>query len=257
MSLHEDIFLAISQHLSNKQNIMLTGTSTKMNQLKHKIIYKEKVRIKKITHLSYFDNFENINICGFGYFEHLPKKIKHIYCDDRLPKSDNLKFMTTLTFKGDDFSMIKNNIPSSVTKLIISPSYGVKYLRNIDIPHSVTYLKFSGYWTGKPICHIPATVTHLIFNPWFNRSIELLIPSSVTHLAFGDCFDQPIKNNIPSSVTHLTFGRNFDQYIRDSIPSSVISLTLCPYDEHKKWKPTWYYLKDVPKTIPYVTLKNC
>jgi len=256
--IHEDIFLLISQYLSNRQNIMATMTSKKMNQLKYKIIYNGKIKIEKIILLTYFNNFENVDICSFKSIGCLPKNIKHIHYEYYLPKSDNLKFVTTLTFKGKDFSMIQNNIPPSVTYLIIKPPYYANNIYNINIPHSVTHLKFSGLFINDKykLSHdsIPPTITHLTFGYRFSGQIKGSIPSSVTHLTFGRCFDQSIKDSIPSSVTHLTFGYEFDQCIKNNIPSSIISLTLYPYNKDKTWRPTQYCWNDIPETISYVTL---
>jgi len=272
MSLYEDLFLQISQYLSNKENIALSMTSKLMNGLKYKIIYSGKVQLVKIINLSYFDNFENVDIMNMTSYERLPQKIKHIHFNNKIKKNIPLS-VTHWTFEGyyfypleaaeqsvthlifgDRFDNVlhKNRIPPLVTHII----FGWSFDRPIkdSIPPSVTHLTF-GYCFNQSIegC-IPTSVTHLTFGDRFNKTIKDCLPSSITHLTFGNAFDQVIKNRIPQSVTHLIFGNKFDQPIKDCIPPSVTHLTLCPYDQRKRWAASWYFHRDIPPTVKNLTL---
>jgi len=183
------IIIKIGELLTDRQKIRLTMTSKSMNLLKHIFVYQKKIDITKIRNLSYFNNFECVEISNARY-KRMPQKIKCVY-----------------------FKASKRNIPLFVTHLTFDDEFD----KSIDgcIPASVTHLKFGRLFNRQINNCIPSSVIHLTFGMWFNQPIKNCIPQSVTHLIFGTRFDQPISNNIPSSVTHIKFGSFFDQSIND------------------------------------------
>jgi len=221
----DDVILKISELLADQEKKRLTMISKLMNKLKHKMIYREKIDINRIINLSYFDNFECIQIYNQKISKY-PAHVKYIYY-----KTNTFVFspiipskVTHLTFDDEFDGRLSNNcVPSSVTHL----TFGICFSQPLSyLPSSITHLTF-GWNFNRPLCNnIPPSVTHLIFGNCFSQSIKNNIPSSVTHLTFGEHFNHPIKNNIPSSVTHLKFGSYFGHTLDDSIPSSVIEIVL-------------------------------
>jgi hypothetical protein len=197
--LNKDIILNIAEFLSDREKIRLTMTSLCMNELKYIFIYKQKISLDKIFKLSYFNNFESIEI-KVKTRSVRPKNTKYIHfithtCD--IPH-----IITHLKFSDDFDSPIQGYIPQSVTHL----TFGRAFDQSID--HS-----------------IPKSITHLTFGAVFNQPIKNNIPKSVTHLIFGNNFNQHIKDNIPESVTHLEFGYLFKKTI-NYIPKTVVEIKL-------------------------------
>jgi len=228
LTLNTDIFLQIGTLLTDKEKIILTMICTQMDILKHKFRYQKKVHVHKILRLSYFNNFENVELYDIN--NRCPKHAKQIHFTTRVPIypiSYDAVRITHLTF-GDEFNHpIKKKLPSSVTHLKFGDSFN-KWSPNC-IPSSVTHLEF-GRRFNIPIQNmIPSSVKYLSFGDYFNYPIESGIPYGVTHLKFGYCFNRIIKNDIPLSVTHLEFG-NFDQPFED-IPLSVTHLS---FNNHHK-----------------------
>jgi len=259
LSIYDDVILKISEYLLDKEKIALTMTSMKLDRMKYKFTYREKICVDQIFDLSYFENFECVELL---ILNRCPKKAKYIYLETMgrayvPPFVTHLIFhdlfnyesneycippsVTHLTF-GPIFNLsIKGRIPLSVTHLI----FGCLFNQPIDnsIPHSVTHLTFGSFF-DKPINGnipssvktlildggtnnsaniIPSTITHLTLNFW--NGLKINIPSSVTHLTFGDTFNSKITGHIPLSVTHLTFGHQFNQPINymPSIKEIIIS----------------------------------
>src|SRR5687767_6775495 len=77
LSLCCDLFLKISELLTDKEKIYLTMTCKKMDELKHKFRYHKKIDICLIRNLSYFDNFESV--ASFFPESKYPKHAKYIY----------------------------------------------------------------------------------------------------------------------------------------------------------------------------------
>jgi len=213
---NEDNFTHISNFLTDREKIYLASTSSIMDKLKFRFRYCEKIRMDKIVHLPYFNNFEFVKI----------HTIPPTY-----PR--NIKFIHLLT----DTS----NIPPNITHL----SFRRRFNKPVEyIPLSVTYLKFGDYFDqsiegivspsvtqlklrwgfSHSIKNIPKSITHLTLYCRFDRLTMGDIPSTVTHLKIGGRFDQNIKNNIPPSVTHLNIGYNFFRSIENDIPDSITHL---------------------------------
>jgi len=193
---HQDIFFKISEFLLDKDKIMLTMASQWFDKLKHKFIYQQKIHINRIIGLSYFDNFESVEI---ELKSIIPRRVKNVH-----------------------FLAQTDDIPTFVTHLIFSNDFNQPIER--IIPSSVTYLIF-GHKFNQPIKGIiPSSVIHLRFGAGFNQPIVHCIPSSVTHLSFRRDFNQDIKDCIPSSVICLQLGWYFSKSIAGCIPPSIKEL---------------------------------
>src|SRR5687768_6913366 len=73
-----DVAIKISEYLSDREKLRLAMTCIMMDKLKYKFTYCEKVNIHAISELSYFDNFESIEIFS-NNIRPYPKCVKHIY----------------------------------------------------------------------------------------------------------------------------------------------------------------------------------
>jgi len=173
----EDMVLKIGTELSDREKIRLTMVSKLMNKLKYKFTYHEKVNIKKMVNLPYFDNFECIKI---KYTTIYPKNVKFIYFNAH--EIDIPQYVTHLTVNWDPELSIGNNIPSSVTHL----TFGNWYNRTQPIKDN-----------------IPSSVTHLTFGDWFNQTIQDCVPNFITHLILGRRYEQEIIG-VPSSVIEIS-----------------------------------------------------
>lgn len=250
LTLCREMVLKISESLSDREKIYLSMTSLSMNQLKHKFVYVEKIIVDRIINLSYFNNFECVELSDTTYRYPKYAKYIHFYADTNIIPTGvtNLVFLyyfddiikgyipdsvKYLTFVFSFNQSIKNCIPSSVTHLEFGDNFDCSI--NGSIPSSVIYLTF-GYSFNRSIRgNIPFCVTHLIFGTLFNKRIKnskdntgriiRAIPASVVYLEFGDSFNQPIKDYIPPSVTHIKFGYHFNQPI-NGLPSSVKKIEL-------------------------------
>jgi len=150
----------------------------RINKLKNKFIYHSKINLHKINKLSYFDNFEHIEISSLEYGQcRLPNSIIHLEFDDNFNQE------------------ITKFIPSTVTHLIFGDHFN-QPIKDI-IPPSVTHLTF-GYRFNQPIGNnIPSTVTHLTFIGIFEKGEYCA--------TFGNYFQNPIKDRLPFTVIYLTF----------------------------------------------------
>jgi len=208
--------------------------SKSTDELKYKFIYSDKINVKKIIELPYFDNFENVAINNYGDVQ--PNRVKYIHfkaTDTNIPS-----FVTHLKF---DCNILHNiNIPLSVTHL------SLKQISDIsNIPRSVTHLAtenlryqstnynlpsvthYTYYGSGHAwlLEHLPS-VTHLVSNRDFGAYRRLKMPETITHIYFDDEMIDPIPNDhIPSSVTHLRFGPFFNEPI-DNLPKTVLQIEL-------------------------------
>jgi hypothetical protein len=177
--------------MRDKDKIRASMTSIKLNALRNTFTYSDPINIRKISHLPYYDNFENIILRGMydiDYSQHaqLPANVKHIYAYHRTNDTYIPQFITHLT-------------------------YGYLY----DGLSKKTHTRLI----------IPSSVTHLTFGFGFNEPIYGCIPYGVTHLTLGPDFNQPIVGYIPTSVTHLTLGKSFDQSL-ENISASVVHLVV-------------------------------
>jgi hypothetical protein len=185
LTIYDDIFIKMSEELTDREKIYLSMTSKQLNMLKYEFIYKQMIHVYKIFKTPYFDNFECVQVSKIS--TKYPKAAKQIYLRAYTPHFP--PFITHLRYESNRPIF---NIPQSITHLT--------FFENFD----------------QPIDNcIPSSVTHLTFGTGFDRSIKNDIPSSVTHLTFGLHFNQPIKNYIPCSVTHLKFGFFFQQSINE------------------------------------------
>jgi len=156
-----DIIFEISKYLTDKEKILLSMTLRTLDKLKYKFIYYEKIDANRIMHLSYFDNFECVEISNPR--ECVPKNAKYIY------------FETNAT-----------DIPYGVTHL----TFGDSFDEPIDsiIPLSVTHLSFGSSFDQSIKNNIPSSVTCLTFKDYFNKYMRIDVPRTVINLT--------IKNDI-------------------------------------------------------------
>jgi len=189
--------IKISEELTDKEKITLTMTSKKMDNLKHKFIYYEKINVHKISVLPYFNNFACVVITDM--MQDCPTNAKHVYYyahNTTIPER-----VTHLTFDACFNQSIKGCIPLSVTHLTFGSCFN-KSIKN-DIPPSITHLIFGWNFDQSIAGNIPSSVTHLKFNFWFNQPIDNL-PKSVTHLTLDSTFGFPISD-ITSSRIKISF----------------------------------------------------
>src|SRR5688500_17804373 len=75
-----DIFSQICNHLNNKEKVRFTSISTTINSFKYRLIYTDQINDKRISGLSFYDNFESTLIDRV--LTKLPKNVKklHINC---------------------------------------------------------------------------------------------------------------------------------------------------------------------------------
>uniref|UniRef100_A0A6C0CD03 F-box and FNIP repeat-containing protein n=1 Tax=viral metagenome TaxID=1070528 RepID=A0A6C0CD03_9ZZZZ len=223
----KDIGLQVSESLTNQEKIRFSMTSTYFNKLKYQFIYQNKINMARIRKLSYFNNFEFVEINDImqevGYANILPKNVKFICFSTGKTKIP--QYVTHLTFIDKFNQSIANCIPNSVTCITFGHSFN-QSIANC-IPNSVTCLTFGHSFNQSIANCIPNSVTRLTFGHSFNQSIANCIPNSVTHLTFGCSFNQSTTNCIPNSVTHLTFGNQFfNGYPFGDVLKSVTHLTI-------------------------------
>uniref|UniRef100_A0A6C0C967 FNIP repeat-containing protein n=1 Tax=viral metagenome TaxID=1070528 RepID=A0A6C0C967_9ZZZZ len=257
----KDVVCYLCEYLDDYQKIHFFSICKRMNKFKKDVSFDQKIQIKKIISLSYFNNFKNIialtntiypnNVVNltipFNEFDGnmMPKTLTHLrligsYQTFLTPIPSSV---THLSF-GDHFNQPIKCIPSSVTHL----AFGRDFNRSINgcIPDSVTYLTFGRNFNQSIKGCIPLLIKHINFGKYFDQPIDNCLSESLTHLKFGTLFSQPIENHIPHSVTHLRLGY-YQKHQIDGIPSTVIHLTLaCNFfddDESAQWKNI------VPKNI--------
>jgi len=197
-----EIILKIFDTSRDKEKVYVAATCKQLNSIMDRLIFFQKVRVTKITHLPYFDNFKHVEI---GDFVRYPKYVTHV------------------TFGNSFDNPIVNKMPSSVTHVTFGRNFNRSFSANML--SSVTHLTFGHHFNQPLKLCMPQSVTHLIFGRDFDQPIVDCIPDSVTHLTFGYYFNQSLKRCIPLSVTHLTFGHHFNQPLKSCIPSSVTHIT--------------------------------
>jgi hypothetical protein len=222
--MYVDVIIHISEYLTNQEKIRLSLTCHKIDKLKNKFTYYDKVDARGVQHLSYDFRYVFLDKATIADVFHFPK-VTHIrFCysfNEAVKISEGVK---QVMFGTNYNQSIRECLPSSITHLLFRSHFN----KSIEgcLPVSITHLSIRGYF-NQPIKNcIPFGVTHLRFGVLFNQPIEESVPSSVTHLIFGNDFNQTIKNNIPSSVTHLVFHIGFNKPVIDIIPSSVTHLVL-------------------------------
>jgi len=243
LTIYDDLILKITDFLTDRQKINLIATSKIMNKIKHKLTYREIMHVDKIANLSYFNNFESVEISNDE--NKCPKYAKYIYFV--ASTTDVPIFVTNLTFDDYFNKTIDNVIPRTVTHLMFGQSFN-KSIKD-SIPLSITHIIFGFNFNQIIKDSIPESVTHLIFGNFYDKPIEKNdIPSSVTHLMFGSKFNQPIKNIIPSSVTHLKINGFIYNQIND-IPTTVTHLAFHEYFRRD--------INFVPRTIKKIIVADC
>jgi len=228
-----DALVEIGKFLNDKEKICLCMVSKLTDTLKYKFMYSNKINVKKIMGLPYFDNFENVEI---NHYEDIqPNRVKYVHFitdDTNVPS-----FVTHFKFYYAGFSVVE--IPLSVTHLKITYYFDI-----LNIPHSVTHLTtfylnymitnhklpsvthytYNGGCNVWLLEHLPS-VTHLIFHDNFNSCLFVKMPQTITHITFNDKFNTSIDSFISPSVTHLRFGANFNKSI-DNLPETIVQIEL-------------------------------
>jgi hypothetical protein len=176
LSLFEEILIQICDELSDNEKISLTSTSSIMDKVKYKIIYRSKIDIAKIYLLPYFDNFENIEIHDDP--PKFPKYIKYIH-------------YTTFT----------RYIPQGTTHLTLKTHI---FVPKDEIPLTVTHLTIDFSFDVSIKSTIPSSVTHLTFNRVIYQIINLALLPNVTHLQLRQQYNWMIINRTSSPV-QITF----------------------------------------------------
>jgi len=232
LTLHDELIIKISELLTDNEKIKFTMVSKMMDKMKNKFMYTDKIDVRKIRNLKFFNNFEYVEIPDI--IHKCPKNVKHInFVAQRM--TPNRFVIKHISMQFDYFfSQFKDGAITSLKSVIIEDNFdnSIKYC----LPSSVTHLTFGKHFnqpieSRKMLSHIafdeqlfengiPATITHLTFGDNFNQPIKYCLPPSVTHLKFGYFFNQSIKNCIPPSVTHLEFGIFFNRSL-NNIPLSV------------------------------------
>jgi len=144
------------------------ATSMRINKLKNKFIYHSKANLRKINKLSYFDNFEHVEISSLEYGQcRLPKSIIHLEFNDNFNQP------------------IKDIIPPSVTHL----TFGYYFNQPIEnnIPSTVTHLTFIGTFKRREY--------YATFGHHFQHPIKDMLPSTVIYLIFYEKKDKIVKQN--------------------------------------------------------------
>jgi hypothetical protein len=190
LSICINILKKVGEFLTDEEKIKLTMISIDMNKLKHKLMYREKINILKIKNLSYFNNFEYVEISNFEHVR-IPKKVKHVYFE--LQSTSSSVVHLALDW---DFNFIMGGISVS------------------------THSTFAGFFNETIKNNLPPSITHLTFGNYFNKPIDNIIPPSVTHLAFGWFFNQSI-NEIPSSVIEVKIPKKYGTPINDELTARV------------------------------------
>jgi len=232
--------------LNTKDRIHLTAASTVTNQFKHKLIFIERVLLKQIENLPFFDNFKNVVArCTDRKFPKNSKRLVMICCRDCThcdlimlsPDLQNINHLTLRQCAGYPEHRFFCEQLMSTECYVFS---------RIKIPNSVTCVNFDGVY-NQSVPKIPNSVTHLTFGYFFDKPIKGTIPNSVTHLVFGDKFNKPTKDYIPYSVTHLKLGESFDHFAEDFIPDSVT---------HLSTGRQFYEFQKIPTSVIYIKIKG-
>src|SRR5688500_8667884 len=94
LTLHIDLILLISRYISDREKIYWSMSCKKMDSVKYKMIYREKINVERIIQLTYFDNFENVE--AIGSINNRPKHAKYVHLC--IHGTDIPSFVTHLTF---------------------------------------------------------------------------------------------------------------------------------------------------------------
>src|SRR5688572_472934 len=104
---HYDIFSSVCKFLNDIEKINLTATSKVTDRFKNKLLFTDIIIEKKISNLSFYDNFTNVTMdCRHM---RIPKNIKELHmecsseckCDSLVPNLDTLT-ITHLTWRQNN-----------------------------------------------------------------------------------------------------------------------------------------------------------
>lgn len=246
-NLIEEFFRIMNYYLTDFEKILLISSSTKMRTFAKAFIYKQKyVDSFKIIHLDYYDNFESIEvdpyiiklvnnttICGQKSSFKIPLKAKHVklVITQKIINSilnyEIPSFVTYLIFGSDFDDLEKLIIPPSVNKL----QFMNKILILNNIPSSVT--KLIMHTPGAEIIKMPSTITRMKITAvtWDKDYLKYLlyISSSVTNLTFEYVYPT-LAEYIPSTIKILKIrrlSRCYSPKLFPYIPTHITKILLC------------------------------
>jgi hypothetical protein len=237
----DDIILLICGYLNNIDKAYFLSTTRHAHLLKDKIFFNDMIDSGKIRYHWYFDRFTNIITTDRFSAKILPKFISH------------------LTFREGDWSLVKEYIPPTITHLTYYDIQDVNIINHF-IPDFITHLAvtincedsedFDYYQYDEDSDeeikinegNILLKITHLEIGRRIPRSSMLQKFFNITHLTLGGEFNQPIKNYIPPLVTHLTFGDKFNKPI--DLYHETLTNVIFGHDFNQE-----FYL---PRTVKYL-----
>jgi len=171
VDLYDDLIIKICDELCDREKIYVTMISKRMEKIRYKCTYREKIHVRYIVALPYFDNFESVEISEL--ISILPKCAKYIY------------------FEADTRS-----IPGFVTHLKFADTFN-EPIKKSDIPTSVTHLELGdNYNQAMEINSISESVIYLKFGYWFYQSINNCVSSSVKEIELETDYDLNIDEDI-------------------------------------------------------------
>lgn len=152
MHFPKEIYVEISQHLSDKDKMSFVNCSTDLNTIKYLLAYDTLVDNDKISHLPFYDNFTNVSIISFE-----PKMIDSgsmiIQTVNGIQKFNGVlygvkfpRYICKLTINCEYNKGVV--IPKTVKEI----SFGDNYRGDVDellIPDGVKVTKPDGYWFHK------------------------------------------------------------------------------------------------------------
>ena len=144
LSLCSDIIVLLCKYSTNREKINLSMACTRLDKLKCVFMYCEKIHIGKILKLSFFDNFESVQISNETY--EYPKNVKEVHL--RTETTNIPEGVTHLKFGYDFNEPIENIIPQSVIHLIFGACFDQPIKDNL--PQCLKYLEL-GWIFNQPI----------------------------------------------------------------------------------------------------------
>uniref|UniRef100_A0A6C0C7E9 F-box domain-containing protein n=1 Tax=viral metagenome TaxID=1070528 RepID=A0A6C0C7E9_9ZZZZ len=175
----KDAMLKICSFLPEKDRVYLTMITTTFGILRSEMLYSKKVRFDKIKDLSYFDNFESVQL--LSPTDRTPKFAKFVY-----------------------YEASTHDIPLNVTHLSFAEGFN-ESIQEIIAP-TVTDLEFS--WDFVQPVHDckPATVKNVTFGYYFDKGTEEIF--GVHHLIGMNHNDHQL-DALPITIVHVTYRRYF------------------------------------------------
>ena len=190
-----------------------------------------------VTKVEFYDKFDHPVRPG-----DIPTGVTQVHFGDMfnqaLRPGDIPNTVTELVL-GSDFeqALRAGDIPNSVTHLHVYRPFN----RDDILPSSITHLTFNlieneEQYEGQPL-NIPSSVTHIKFD-WFCEKLKQGdIPEGVTHVRFDMIYDQPFDAGvIPNSVTHLMLSTEYSHPLSLDLISKLELLVV--HNEHPLHDPT-------------------